>query len=226
MLRVVRARVSAEVPPVSDSDVQELGGRLYTSAEDASTELGLPDKGVEINVREGSLEIVVIVLTTVGTLYTVVTMYDGFWSGIERISNHAKSVGRVLGRRAATEAEALGGTVLSTKVTLGHLEKLHRVYRALEAGEIDAETAAAEVVRTLRASGDPVTAQVIAQVEQAVGATSKGLIRLSETAEKEVVGRDSDRVSVSVPRPRRERRRRLTIRRLPGERMATMKFDR
>ena len=226
MIRIVRTRVRAEVPPLSDITVKEVGGRLYASAEESSNELvELRDKGVEIDVREGSLEIVTIILTTVGALYAVLVTYDGFWSGVERVRAHAKQVGEALARRAAVEAESVGGNVISTNVTLGHLAKLHRVHRALKAGDIDADAAVLEVVSTLRTAGDPITADVIWQVERALGASSKGLARLTERAPKRSADRDVEGWGPSPPSPPRERRRRLTIRRRPGERTPTIKFD-
>lgn len=61
----------AEVPHLSDASVRAIGEHIYTLAEEATGELvELREKGVEVDLREGSLEIVTIVVTTVGVLYS------------------------------------------------------------------------------------------------------------------------------------------------------------
>jgi hypothetical protein len=207
--------------------VQEVGGRLYASAEELSNELiDFSEMGVEVDVREGSLELVTIILTTAGILYAAIVTYDSFWSGVERVRAHAKKVGEVLGRQAVTEADSVGGNVVATSVTLGHLDKLHRVHRALRAGEIDAEAAVLEVIGTLRTSGEPVTPALISQIERALGAKSRGLERLTEMRRRRKPEREFVGKGVGPPLPQPERKRRITIRRRPGELTPTIKFDR
>ena len=184
MVRIVRAKVRAEVPQLSDEAVQSLGQRLYARAESAAeglTELG--EKGVELDVRDGSIDIVTIVLSTAASVVAARRSITGFWSAVERLRSHAKQVGEAISHESVDEAHNVGGSPLSTNVTYGHLDKLHRIHRALEAGQIDSETAVSEVVRTLRTADDPVTAETISQIERAMGAKPKGLTRLTEGGE-------------------------------------------
>ena len=229
MVRIVRAKVRADVPQLSDEAVQSLGQRLYARAESAAEGLTeLEEKGVELDVRDGSIDIVTIVLSTAASVYAALTIYDGFWSAVERLRSHAKQVGEAISHESVDEAHNVGGSPLSTNVTYGHLDKLHRIHRALEAGQIDSETAVSEVVRTLRTADDPVTAETISQIERAMGAKPKGLTRLTEggeMVERRWVDRAIGSGAPGEPRPVKKRARRLTIRRRPGELAPRAKFD-
>jgi hypothetical protein len=184
MLQIIRTSVRADVPALPDEQLNQLGTRVYQRAEEESNELSeLRERGIEVRVREGSLELITVVLTTLASVYAAITMYDAFWSGVERLRSHAKTVGDALGKTSASEAEGAGGIVLQTKVTHGHLDRLHKVHEALKAGRIDRDRAVTEIVHIFRAAGDEVTDDVVAEVERSFRVDRRGLARLSEFEE-------------------------------------------
>lgn len=215
------------MPPLPDEGLNQLGARVYQRAEEASNELvELRERGIEVQLREGSLELITVVLTTLGSVYAAITMYDAFWSGVERLRSHASSVGEALRKASALETEEAGGLVLQTKVTHGHLDKLHKIQEALERGRIDRDRAVTEIVHVFRAAGDPVTEDIVAQLERSFDVEHRGLARLSEYEEARGVGRAPAAPSgAATPRPER-RRRQLRILRRPGQAVPTVRFDR
>lgn len=232
MLTIARAFVRSDVPVQADEVIEGVGRRAYEAADQAASELAeIPAAGVEVDVREGSLSIAAAIVTTAVALYVGITVYDSFWSGVERIRQHAIVIGSLLRARFRTDPTVSRGAILSTRVTTGHLDKLHRLRRDVEAGLLTADAAAQEVLKTLRTAGEGIDKTVVLQVENAFGAPHRGQERLERLADRHLGDRASRGYGATgsghlEAEPNRRIRRRLTISRPPGGGEPVIRFDR
>ncbi len=226
MLTICRAFVRCKVQEVSDTEIEAVGRRAYESVANISEDLAdVGPTGVRVDVSEGSLTVAEMILAVAGALYVAITTYDSFWSGVDRIRQHAKAVGSLLRRRIQGDPVVKNGVIVSSRVTAGHLDKLHRLHREVTVGRIPPDYAVQDVLRTLRAAGESIDDELISQVENAFGAAHKGAERLDRLALQESEVFLSERVYAAVPR-RAIRSRRLTITRLPGSSQVAFRFDR
>lgn len=232
MLTIARAFVRSDASIQSDEVIEAVGQRAYEAADQAASELAeIRDAGVEVDVREGSLSIAAAIVTTAVALYVGITAYDSFWSGVERIRQHAVAIGSLLRARFRTDPIVSRGAILSTRVTTGHLDKLHRLRRDVEAGLLTADAAVQEVLKTLRTAGEGIDDTVVLQVENAFGAPHRGRDRLERLAERHLEDRASRGYGATgsgylEAEPKRSVRRRLTISRPPGSAEPVIRFDR
>jgi hypothetical protein len=233
VLTIARAFVRSDATIQSDEGIQAVGLRAYEAADQAAFELAeIRAAGVEVDVQEGSLSIAAAIVTTAAALYVGITAYDSFWSGVERIRQHGVAVGSLLRARFRTDPIVSRGAILSTRVTTGHLDKLHRLRRDVEAGVLTTDAAVQEVLKTLRTAGETIDDTVLLQVEDAFGAPHRGRDRLERLAERHFGDRASPRGYGATgsgnleAEPKRPVRRRLTISRPPGSAEPVTRFDR
>src|ERR1700730_3450728 len=133
----------------SDDDIKSVGTRAYDATDVAVRELEeIPGAGVEIDVREGTLSVAGLIVAGAAALYVAITAYDGFWSGVERIRGHAIRVGSLLRSRFQRDPLVGSGPILSTRVTAGHLDRLHKLHGDVLAGRLTADQAVQEVLKT------------------------------------------------------------------------------
>lgn len=82
MLTIARAFVRSDVPVRSDEVIESVGRRTYHAAGEAAHELEeIPDPGVEIEVREGTLSVAAAIMAGAVALHIGITAYDSLWSG-------------------------------------------------------------------------------------------------------------------------------------------------
>lgn len=226
MLTICRAFIRSEVSEVSDAEIEAIGTRVYESAASISEDLAeVGPTGVRVDVQGGSLTVAGMILAVAGALYVAITAYDSFWSGVDRIRQHARAVGSLLRRRIQGDLVVNNGVIVSSRVTAGHLDRLHRLHHEVTVGRIPPDHAVQDVLRTLRAAGELIDDELISQVENAFGAAHKGAKRLARLALQESEAFRSEWGYASRP-PRAIRRRRLTITRLPGSSQVAFRFDR
>ena len=223
MLTICRVYVRVDVEELSDADIKAIGSRAYDWVESASRNLSeVESTGVKVNVTEGSLTAVALIIASAGAVYKAITHYDDFWSGVEHIHRHAHSVASVIQQRFQKDP-SLSRAIISSRVSTGALDRIHRIHEDVKTGRVDPDSAVQEVLRTFRSSEGPIDVQMLSGIEEAFGASRIGFKRLERlTSQPESDGERKLAARENEPRARR----RLTIKRSPGESRPTVRFDR
>lgn len=130
LLRISRTFVRFAAATPTDEDLRRIGSFAYETAEVSEAEyLAEIDPGTEIEVAEGSVEVAAIILAAAPILYAVIAGYDSFWSGVERLTNHARQAGNFVKGRLTSSRAPVHGRVVRTRVSVGHLATLERLHR-------------------------------------------------------------------------------------------------
>jgi len=179
--------------------------------------------GVNVEVKEGSLILIGTIVTIATALYAAITGYDNFWSGLERIRGHAGSIGSTLRQWFQDDPTLSSGPIVSSRVSTGALNKIHRLHEDVLVGRLSPDDAVQQVLRTFRSSGEPIDANMISEVERAFNARALGSPRLDE------LSRRPEREGLFMPgeaarAPRARPRRTLTIKRPPGASNPVVQF--
>ena len=155
-------------------DLRRIGAFAYEVAEVSGAEyLGEVDPGTEIEVYEGSLEVAAMVLAAAPILYGAITGYDSFWSGLERLSNHARKAGHFMKGRLTASRVPAPGRVLRTRVSVGHLATLERLHRDVHEHRRNPDQAVQAALRTLRRAQEQIDRSVLEGLESAFRAPAR-----------------------------------------------------
>ena len=183
MVTICRAYVRSGLEQISDDEIRGLGSRAYNLVESASTELLRVDStSITVQVREGSLTVIGVITMAAAALYSALTRYDDFWSGVARIRGQAHSAAESLRKYFQTDRAFSGTDIVSSRISAGALDKLHRLHTNVKARALSPDAAVQEALRTFHTSGEPIDEQIISGVEEAFGASRVGLQRLSKLA--------------------------------------------
>jgi hypothetical protein len=225
VLTICRVYIRSGVERISDAEIEAVGSRAYRLVESFSGSLSeIEPTGVNVQVKEGSLIVVGAIVAIASALYRGITAYDDFWSGLERIRRQAGSVASALRQRFQSDPTLSSGPIVSSTVSTGALDKIHRLHEDVTAGRLSPDDAVQETLRAFRSSGEAIDVDMISGVERAFGARRLGSQRLEVQSARPEGERRFMPGHTEEPRAR-SRSRRLTIKRLPGVSSPTVQFD-
>ena len=218
MLPICRSYLRADLEDLSESDLYRVGDSVYDATEVAGAQfVELPGLGSRVEVEEGSLTVAGIIVIAPAVLYAAVASYGSFWSGIEKIIQHAQKAGAFIRDRVRTGTALEHSRIRGTRITTGHLAKLERLRREVALGRRDPNDAVQDVLKTLSDAGDAVDGNMVSAIEAAFQAPEIGPERLRSLERRDAMlgygGGPAERREAIVERGRG--RRRLTIERRP-----------
>lgn len=131
---------------VTGKKLEKLGGDVYEVANSALKELSgkiqISNLGVTVRVREGSVEIVVIII---GVLIKLKDILESLRALITAV----RDVVKFIREKIKKHKQLKDAQIQSSRITTGHLTQFNRIYRQVELGEISYEEALEEAIRVL-----------------------------------------------------------------------------
>ncbi len=165
----------------TDGSVESLKGleehadSMYKMTDSELTKLPkIGNPGVIVRVRESSIEIVIIIWTTAATLFSLISNYGSFRSGLRELINDARAVLEWVRTKIREQSRSEGTHVQNSRLTTGQLTQLNGILKKVERGEISSDDAQEMAIRVFERAGEKLPNESKAYLRRSFEEVPKG----------------------------------------------------
>jgi hypothetical protein len=157
VITLVAGHFALDAPYLSEPALESYARKLFGSFDETVRRAyPLPDYGLRLDLEEGSLKGTGKVLAGLAALYYGIGHFGSFMQGLDEIGKIGTTVTNALFREAPRALDLPPQAIKGTRRDNAKIGKLERLFRRVQKGELDPETATAEALAVLEDEGDVV----------------------------------------------------------------------
>lgn len=164
MLTIARTFAKIEYHAASPQELGRVADATFVEVEEVGDNFfpAIPH-GTEIKVRDGSVEVIALIVAGVGAVITAISAYGTASDGLKKLIEDSKRAASAVRTGIRQKAP---GRIISTRISAGHLDRLNTLLSKSRSGELSNREAALRAIATLENAGETVTAETRASIEE------------------------------------------------------------